>query len=336
MLINGSNRIKGLYNYENTPEGTIFTEGDIVLHNNTLYTCLITNSTEPNENSEFWDYYLEGVKTVDTFEEFSDPDLQNTLVSLSGLTDFIQNSWSGVNQNGTLKVLDNLEEVEIDTLTSNSSFQLTYKYLLELGDSLPFLPSSNRVYVVRTTGELQTSANEEPSIFVQEIVEYQSSGNFNSWVRSGPNLSTATWKPTKGRSFNAAYINYIDRVLARFNQGKVIYESFMEDVNNGEYKFWKTIPLNSFSTIMFDGEVFKRDRYYKFIFHTVNPVNGLNISISVEVTPEDHDIPEDSSLGYTAGEEVVLRRGVGLGTSLFIDETKVVLKSVRESRTLNI
>lgn len=334
MIINGSNVVRGLFNYDKVPEGTVFTKGDLVLKDNTIFLCKEDSSTMPNISEHSWSYYLEGLDTVDSFNEFSDSTLDESLVSMKGLSDFLHNNWSGINHNGSLKILNNSEDVSLDTLMSNSSFQLTRNYLSGIIDEIPFTPADKKVYVVRTTGDMLPGSTVDNSIFTQEIIEYSNDGNFYSWVRSGTNLSTATWKPTKGESFNEGYITYLDNVITKYNQGKVLYENFMEDVNNGEYKYWKNINYSG-EDIIFDNETFRRDKFYKVILHsTVN--SNVKVSMSFDILPDDHLIDNDSYLNYIEGGFVKLGKDTSDVTKLIVDNSRVEIKSIRESNNLNL
>ncbi len=175
MIINGSNSIQGLFNHATAPVNTTWTVSDIVLKDGILYVCKQETQSTPDISLDDWEYYLGGVESIKSFSEFSDSSKDNYLVTLSAFNEFLQNYWSGLNVNGTLKLLNDPTITSLDTLMSNSSYQLSVDYLNSISTTLPFSVNSSKVYVVRTTGDLNNGSVLSPTIFAQELIEFDKS-----------------------------------------------------------------------------------------------------------------------------------------------------------------
>jgi hypothetical protein len=346
MIINGSNSIQGLFNYDTVPADTIWTVGDIVLKDNTLYTCKQETTGAPDISTDNWIYYLGGVGTVNSLQDMGDINNNNNLVTLKALNEFIQDKYSGYNSDGVIKLLTDPTEVELDTMLANSSYQLSIDYLNSYSDNLPFIPNERRVYVIRTTGDLNNGSVLSPTIFVQELIEVDSLGNYYSWVRSGTSLNFSSWVPTRGDSFNSQYVNYVEKAVESYTSARTLYLNFMQDVINGEYKYWKSVSgvkfIRNEPKINFDkpsdidnGPVFSSDKFYKI--HLLS-TEGSYKSLAIDISPEDHlEVKNDLSVNLNYGGIVGLILNANQVndsyTTLNIPDTFKIL-SIKESATL--
>lgn len=338
MKINGSNSVQGLFNHATVPVGSIYEVNDIVLHGSTLYVCQSdtvkeTVDTVPDVSSDSWEYYLGGVSKIKTFDEFESGSGEEIL-SLQALKEVIQNYWGGVNSNGSLMFLDNANAYPLDSMKTNSSFQLSYNYMTQLFNNaeISFQPIDTRVYVVRNTGELTNGELSSPTVYTQELFEFSSDGNYKSWIRTGTDL-TNTWKPTKGESFNGEYITYLQNLEDSYNTAKGLYESFMQDISAGEYKYWKPvdIPANN-GYMIFNETSYETDKYYKVYIHS--GIGVAKTSIVVELTPEDFTISPDSSLYLSGRDDIYLYRPVTGAPELRFNQAEQNIVNVVESTTL--
>jgi hypothetical protein len=292
MKLNGTNTIQGLFNHNTTPEGVIYTKGDIVYDNLVLYTCLSETTSRPNASLDEWELYLNNLGPVSSLEELNDSSNDSNLVSAKILKEYLQSSLPGLNSDGTLKVL---AEGKLDELLKDSKFQLDPVYLQELYDedptSIPFQPFSDRVYIITTLGNFITSPS---TLFHQEILEIQSNGTTQFWYRTGPSLKSSLWRTIDIAQNIESYKNYIDQVSSKALAKATLFEDLVNDFSNGNYKVW--LPIEDFK-ITNDGSsdkmIFSRINvdhknynHYRIYFSITEGVNKYRTH--VDITPNDH------------------------------------------------
>lgn len=319
MRINGSNIVQGLFNHSTTPPGAVYTRNDIVVHNNILYTCLGDSQGPPNIEDVTWEYYLDTFTPVSTYEEAIAPGNENKLVTSKVLADFLANSMPGANYNGELKVWTG---DSLDTITANTRFNVSYTRLQELKDSdptsVPFTPSQQKVYVVNTMSNLGETIQEDPTVFFQELVEVDPlTGRTNIWKRSGPSLEGAPWESMTLSTNVQNYLDYLDDVASVMNSKKTLYESFLSDVSDGQYKIWRSMPSTIVSAITNTIDIvdenfpfqsgFTKNKFYKIYLDITD--GGNKFKDFIEVAPEDHEfLLANESLNYKRVPGITLNK----------------------------
>ena len=64
MKINGANSVQGMFNFDSSPLGSIYTRHDLVIYNNIIYTCLGESQGPPDITSPDWESYLHPMRPV--------------------------------------------------------------------------------------------------------------------------------------------------------------------------------------------------------------------------------------------------------------------------------
>lgn len=297
MKINDGNRVQGLYNANITPLDAMFTYGDIVVKGSTLYTCKGDTTVPPSLNDPNWEVYMgDNWSILNSYIDIENYDpLKVNYIGPQGLSEFIKTRLGGLNSNGRLQLLDDPSLVELSSLTQNSVFQLSYDYLVHPEvEPLPFIPHNDKVYVIRTIGELNNTSN--IGLFIQEIIEYPITGTYRSWVRFGEDLSLATWTPTRGESFDSTYIQALDNIVQNYIASKEAYDTLVENIHQGNYYSFELVPMGSARNyirfiegtelISVSEIILNPDFHYK-IFLRKDLGGGNFNSLSIDVTPED-------------------------------------------------
>jgi hypothetical protein len=345
MIINGKNRVQGLYNYNTAPEGVIFTKDDIVLNDNILYTCLVDTPSEPDIIDVNWDYYLNSLSPVQNLTDLSLPENSGRLVSANGVREFLQNSLPGVNSDGSLKVLAN---GSLDEISINSKFQLDPKYLIDLkaanAASIPFTPSLDELYIISTLGNFTGANLVNQTLFHQEILVITSTGNTSHWYRSGASLNTSSWRTLDITTHIQEYVDYLIGLADKNLEQANLYEDFLTDITLGEYKIWKEIPEDKVNLISgkltftdtatpFQSE-YKKDKHYRVYLGIES--EGLKYSDSIDVTPDDHSyLDVGEYLEYKRIPDLQLSR-VQSSTSELILPAGVTIIGMKVSNTFSL
>lgn len=316
MRINGSNVVQGLFNFNTAPSGTIYTKDDLVLYNNILYTCLNETSNSPELISGDWEYYLNKLNPVDNYAEAILPENSSRLVSAKVLQEFLANSMPGANYNGDLKAWTG---TDLSTIPLNTRFRVFYSKLQEIKSldpsSLPFnTPEGGgfaKQWIINTMTNLTEDNNGVPTTFFQELIEFDlNTGKSNIWKRSGPSLSAAPWESLTLATNVQNYIDYLEDVSIVLNSQKSLYDSFLQDVSNGEYKIWKSLNNTSISGIttqlnFIDNNTsdFVYNKYYKLFLNITE--SGNKFKDFIEISPQDHSF-------LNVGESFSFKRVSGL------------------------
>jgi len=341
MKINGSNSVQGLYNYNTTPDGVIFTPGDIVLSGTTFLACL-SESTTPDVSGDSWELYLDSLSPKETWEDTiaSDP---NSLVSAKVLIDFLSNQLPGSNYDGTLK---EWTEGDLSKISSNTKFLVSFDTLSgieadnpgEIPFSLTSDTSTGFVYVVTTLTNLiegTSTSTEIGDLLIQEFSRINTAtAETITYSRTGSSLEGASWVPLTLGSNVDDYINYTQRVIASYQLKKDLFDSFVTDVSNGEYKLWKTLETSSIgSSIQFTNSgTYSRSKYYKLYLTVVE--GGITYKESVDVSPEDHNfLSNGEKMYYKRVSGVYLTKTLSTLSTLTLP-SNVTVTSIVESTDL--
>lgn len=298
MKINDGNIIQGLYNANTAPIDVLYTVGDIVLMGVTLFTCKGNTNVKPAIGNPNWEVYMgEKWKLLNSLAEIesADPSYVN-YIGPNGLSEFFKSHLGGLNSNGRVQVLTDPVSVPLSALTGNSVYQLSHVYLtsprIEVG--LPFVPNANNAYVIRTLGELDVLNG---TVFMQEIIEYPSTGVYSSWVRSGADLSIATWSATRGNSFNDNTITALNNIVSNYQLAKMAYDTLTTSIDGGNYySFIKldilsprtSITLSTGTESITSGALNLNSTYhYKIFIRRSVSASVYYSSSSIDITPED-------------------------------------------------
>lgn len=297
MRINGSNIVQGLFNYDTAPSEAIFTPNDIVVYSGRLYTCLGETSERPSPSSDNWEYYINKLSPVTTLEDALKPENEDKLVRSSVLIEYLGSIFPGANYNGGLKVW---EDGPLDSITVNSRFQLTRDYLSYLKQqdpsSIPFSIGEGTLYIINTMGDIGVTMDHEPTYFFQELIEIHFGGSVDIWMRSGPSLATAPWTLHTLATGAEDYIDYINSKMSALTFKEGLFEGFLQDFSDGQYKIWKAVPTYLLPTGQLLSIVkpnfpfqtgYTTNKYYKVYLNIVDGANKYKDFI--EISPEDHD-----------------------------------------------
>lgn len=345
MIINGKNKVQGLYNYNTAPEGVIFTKDDIVLNGTTLYTCLSDTSSEPDISDPKWEYYLDNISPVSSLEDLYKPENNGRLVSANSVREFLQTTFSGTNSDGSLKVLagGTLDEVPV-----NSKFQLDPQFLIDLKSndeaSIPFTPLLGTLYILTTYGNFTGANLENTTLFHQELVSITSTGVTKHWYKSGSSLKSSPWKSLNIKSSIQDYIDYLDGLITKNNEQSNLYQDFLSDINSGEYKLWKDVPSSKINLVSgkltftdsatpFQSEYKKENHYRIYLGISDGPNKYVD---SIDITPDDHEfLSVGESLYYKRVTDLELKK-VQQSTSELILPTGVSIISMKVSNTFSL
>jgi len=341
MKLTGSNnKIQGFFNHQNIPEGATYTKDDLVLHDSAVYVCLQDTSTVPDPLSPSWEYYLNSLSPVKNLQELELQSNGGRLVSANAVREYLQSHLPGTNSDGSLKIITT---GTLDSIPTNSRFQLDPQFLLDLKLSIPsvipFTPELDRIYIINTMGDFNGI-----SVYFQEIVELDSLGKTKFWYRSGNSISTAIWKTHTVNTDIEDYINYIDSLVLDYNTFLTLYKSTSSNMGN-EYNYW--LPIDS-SELTFDGDgnlVFTENgfiqpspyntKFYYKLFLTRDE-GGNKYKGSIELSPQDHKLLSISdSLYFKEFPGVYLTKVQSKKSVLIIPDT-VEISYLLKSNSLNL
>lgn len=224
-----------------------------------------------------------------------------------------------------MQILTDSNLIELNSLTQNSVFQLSYDYLVNPSvGPIPFVPNLDSVYIVRTIGELNNQHGLGTTI--QEIIEYPREGTYKSWVRFGGDLSLANWSPTRGESFNTDFIQSLDRLVNQYTVSKAAYDGLVNNIHNGNYYSFELVaigPERNYLRFMEGTEsisptevTLDPDYHYK-VFLRKDIGGGNYKTLSIDITPEDfiYGFNPLSKINYVGTEVYLLKDASGPGVT---------------------